>query len=261
MKYEKLSEEEKAALEVALLSYSSAIGVLRTLFGNQSSDSTLYRKMHIGQESLIKKGLVSSNNVYQLTDLGYSIIPQEKLVRTIKTLVLELTNIREKCGTVESNAASLERDNKNLLSDNKRLSQIVQKYQSINEALEAFGFLGVDENWTSALVCTTILEFAIKDKLEKLGCPPDEVFNFNFENLVKKLKESLSAKEGRKFEGLFDPLSIRSTRNKLVHEGYKTKIGKDEARAVFVITKNIIRNIENSEMRVTNGENWKKLGR
>lgn len=247
MKYEELSEEEKAALEVALFSHYSAIRVLRTLFGNQSSDSTLYRYMYIGQDSLVKKGILSSNNKYQLTDVAFTIIPPEKFAKTFQTLTHELDNRRDKLTEAEQRTNSLELNIKNLTNDKEKLEQIVHKFQLIGQTLDAFRFLGIDENWISALVCSTILEFSVKDKLEKMGCPANEIAHLNFENLMKKFNESLREKEGRNYEGLFEPEAIRSTRNKLVHEGYKTKIDRDEANAVFVITKNIVKNISGSK--------------
>jgi hypothetical protein len=130
-----------------------------------------------------------------------------------------------------------------MANEKERLGQIAQKFQLVSEALDAFSFLGIDENWISALICSTILEFSIKDKLEKLGCTTAELAETNFDNLTKKLNESLLAKEGRNYKGLFDLEAIRGTRNRLVHEGYKIRINRDEANALLVITKSIVKNI------------------
>jgi uncharacterized protein with von Willebrand factor type A (vWA) domain len=245
MSYGELSEEEKAALEV-VLSQDSAIGVLSKFFGDKISSSTLYRKMYAGQSSLVQRGILNSNNAYQLTDKACTVVPPEKLARAFQALKSELADRDEKIRKGEERARSLELNGKSLAIQKERLEKIVQKFQCISQALDAFSFLGIDENWISSLVCSTVLEFSIKDKLAKLGCAASEVANISFDGLMKKFNAFLKEKEGRNYDGLFDPEAIRSTRNKLVHEGYKTKINSDEANAIFVITDNIVRNINSA---------------
>jgi hypothetical protein len=243
MNYEELSLEEKAAIEVALFRDSRTLDVLRRILGD-FSDSKLRRRLYAGQELLIKKGLLSANNAYEFTDLAFTLIPSEKLLKSFQAKQSELNNRQDRINDIERKLNSLDTAVKGLANEKEKLGQEIDSFKLIAQTLDAFSFLGIDENWVSALISSTVLEFSLKNKLEKLGCPASEVPHHDFSALVKKFND-FNGKSGGRYDGLFDLDAIRGTRNKLVHEGNKRQISAEEANAILTTAMHTVRNIGN----------------
>jgi len=135
----------------------------------------------------------------------------------------------------------LEEKCRNLKTKNEELDRMQERFRLITEIIEAFSFLGVDENWISVLICTNLVEQAMKKKLEELG---SEIKGKpSFKDIREALGNALKEKEARTLDALFEPKELWRIRSKMDHWGYKMKIDKNKVHAIFVMTKDIIDDI------------------
>ena len=237
--YDQLSDEEKAALTYAIVfPHRTLRAVLPELF-NTSWHSGLYKRHDRGRESLKRRGFLDDKS--NPTDLALEILPTEALRKMVKELTREIRTEYAKRSKIELEKNDCEYKCKNLENKNEELSRIQEKFKRITEIIETFSFLGVDENWISVLICTNLVEQAMKKKLEELG---SEIKGKpSFKDIREALGNALKEKEARTLDALFEPKELWRIRSKMDHWGYKMKIDKDKAHAIFVMTKDIINDI------------------
>jgi hypothetical protein len=82
----------------------------------------------------------------------------------------------------------------------------------------------------------------MKKKLEKLGMPIEAENGKNpmFTDIVESLGKALRAKENRSLRTLIKPKPLYDIRSQIDHAGYKMKINREQAQAIFVLVKNLI---------------------
>ena len=92
----------------------------------------------------------------------------------------------------------------------------------------------------AVLICSNVVEQAIKKKLEDLGVEIKGEPLPSFKDIRRALGNVLKEKESRKLEAIFEPKELWRIRNGMDHWGYKLRFDKDKARAIFAMTKEII---------------------
>lgn len=227
---QQLAENEEAALIYNILYRTNSKKAHPELFGNSVWRNSFYRRLSDGEESLKRKKILDEDR--NPTELAYQMLSTETLRDMLKKLRGESLKIAAKKDEIETKVLELKARCRDL--------QVMEKYKLINEIADKFKFLGVDENWIAVLICSNVVEQAIKKKLEDLGVeikgePPP-----SFKDIRRALGDVLKEKEGRKLEALFEPKELWRIRNRIDHWGYKLRFDKDKARAIFVMAKEII---------------------
>lgn len=92
-----------------------------------------------------------------------------------------------------------------------------------------------DENWAFATSILAIQESLVKKKLLELDMTEEELQDFlnnkakHFPNLIDEVAKRIEKMENRKVSlTFFKSTGLRDMRNKMEHEGYKTKVCKEE---------------------------------
>jgi len=234
--FDQLDRNEKVALKVAILYPHRALsGVLPEFYGRKASKSTLYRYHKEGVDKLVSKGLLDMQR--RPTKLAFNMIP-EKLLREI-TLKLHkgLTSLYNVKSSIEDARLTAESELHKSKGHQKRLefelvdlrARLASISQSkIQNLMQRFEFLGIDENWVSVLVALNLVEMAMKHKLESLGTKP----RGSFKELYDLLKREVSIKEKREIKTsseFIKPKHLYDWRSKMDHDGLKVKIKEKEA--------------------------------
>lgn len=236
--YNQLSDEEKAALTyVIVFPHRTLKSVLPKLF-NVPWHSGLYRCHTRGQESLKKRGFLDDEN--NPTDLAFEILPTKILTKMVKELNREVKKEYAELSKMTLEKYELEKKCRNLETRNEELSKMQERFKLIAEIIETFGFLGVDENWISVLISSNLVEQAMKKKLENLGVVIERKPPPSFKDIREALGRALKEKEDRRLDALFEPKELWRIRSNMDHWGYKRKFDETKARAIFIMTKEII---------------------
>jgi len=243
--YYQLSDKEKVALGCAIVFPHRALkDVLPELF-NTSWTSTLYKRHNEGREALRRRGLLDKNG--NPTDLAYGILPSDILGNIVQRLNREIKSEYEKRSELDLKMRELEQECRNLKTENEKLVKVQERFKSIAEIIETFSFLGVNENWISVLICSNLVEQAMKKKLEELGCAIETDTYPSFNDIKQALGNALKEKENRRLEALFEPRELWRIRNKMDHEGHRLRFNRAQTDAIFVMTKEIIDQIWRSK--------------
>lgn len=234
--FDQLDRNERVALKVAIMFPHRALSrVLPKFYGRRASKSTLYRYHREGADKLISKGLLDMQR--RPTKLAFNMVP-EKLLRDM-TLKLHkgLTGLYSEKSSIENARLTAESELHKLKGNQKRLeseltdlrARLASARQSkIQNLMQRFGFLDIDENWVSVLVALNLVEMSMKHKLESLGTKP----RGSFKELYDLLKREVLAKEKREIRTSSEfirPKHLYDWRSKMDHDGLKVKIKDKEA--------------------------------
>jgi len=104
--------------------------------------------------------------------------------------------------------------------------------------MKAINLLGLDRNWVLGAIALCAQEIAIKKKLESLGATPG---NRNFQEVAELLADRIK-QMGEKPPDILLSLAraYPSTRGKLVHWGYKSKLYDAEVKSIVENTIGLI---------------------
>jgi len=226
------AENENAALYYNMVYRTQSRNAHPELFGDSVWHNSFYRRLSDGEESLIRKRILDKDRTP--TDLAYQSLSSETLRDMLKKLRGESMKMAAKNDELERKTLEAQAKIRDL--------QKLEKYTLINEIVDKFSFLGVDENWIAVLISTNLVEQAMKKKLEKLGTPikTENGKKPSFTDIVQSLGEALQAKESRSLRTLIRPKPLYDIRSEIDHAGYKMKISQEQAQAIFVLVKNLV---------------------
>jgi hypothetical protein len=226
------AENENAALYYNMVYPTQSRNAHPELFGDSVWHNSFYRRLSDGEESLKGKRILDKDR--NPTDLAYQSLSSETLRDMLKKLRGESMKMAAKNDELERKISELQARCQDL--------QKMEKYRLINEIVDKFSSLGVDENWIVVLISTNLVEQAMKKKLEKLGMPIKTKNGKRpcFADIVQSLGEALQAKENRSVRTLIKPRPLYEIRNEIDHAGYKMKISQEQAQAIFVLVKDIV---------------------
>lgn len=232
-----LSDDEKAALKYNLIYFTSARKCHPELFGTSFWSDSFYKRLTSGEESLKRKEILDRNR--NPTEKAYQILPTDTLREILKEM-------REELMKTETRRAELERKLSEFETKYRDL-QKMERYKLIDEIADKFNFLGVDENWIAVLICSNVVEQAMKKKLEDFGVMIKREPPPSFKDIRQALGDALKEKENRILDALFEPKELWRIRSRIDHWGYRLKFDRDKARAIFVMTKEIVDEIWRSQ--------------
>jgi len=226
------AENENAALYYNMVYRTQSRNAHPELFGDSVWHNSFYRRLSDGEESLKKKKILDKD--LNPTDLAYESLSSETLRDMLRKLRGKSMKMAAKNDELERKILEVEAKVRDL--------QKMEKYTLINEIVDKFSFLGVDENWVAVLISTNLVEQAMKKKLEKLSVPikAKNGKGPGFADIVQSLGEALQARENRSLRALIKPKPLYEIRNEIDHAGYKMKINHEQAQAIFVLVKNLV---------------------
>jgi hypothetical protein len=238
MIYFALSDDEKAALKCAIVfPHRSLKEVLPKLF-NTRWFPALYKRHNLARVGLRERGFLDQDG--NITNATFDMLPPEVLAEMSQELHAEVKNEHNARFQIETEKYQWEQKYRILETEKEKLTKMQQRLRLPAEIVDTFSFLGVDENWMSVLICSNLVEQAMKKKLEKLGCPLKTESTPSFNDVREALGNALRDKESRRLEALFEPKEIWRIRSKMDHWGYKQKFDDKQAYAIFIMTKEII---------------------
>lgn len=225
-------ENENAALYYNMVYRTQSRNAHPELFGDSVWHNSFYRRLSDGEESLKRKRILDKDR--NPTDLAYQSLSSETSKDMLKKLREESMKMAAKNDELERKISELRARCQDL--------QKMEKYRLINEIVDKFSSLGVDENWIVVLISTNLVEQAMKKKLEKLGMPIKTTNGKRpcFADIVQSLGEALQAKENRSVRTLVKPRPLYDIRNEIDHAGYQMKISQEQAQAIFVLVKDLV---------------------
>ena len=136
-KYDQFDEDEKVALEVAIVfPHRTLSGILPKLFGWKASRSTYYRYHRRGVDKLKQKGILDENG--NPTNLAIEILPIENLRKIIMEISKEMKILEKR--RQDEYTSSLEYEQK-YRDIQKRYDQIEKENRIMKEQLESLGEL------------------------------------------------------------------------------------------------------------------------
>ena len=112
--------------------------------------------------------------------------------------------------------------------------------EDLDKTIQRFGRLGVTADWVRVAVALTLIEAAMKQKLESLGHSVREYVKFD--DLTKEFEQTLEQKESRRLRPQLIGLSqLHGARNKFVHTGHLyMDLPKDEADSIVNLVAGLI---------------------
>jgi len=234
--FNQLDNDEKVALEVAIIYPHKALStVLPDFYGNTASKSTLYRYHKEGADKLVSKGFLDRER--RPTAIAFDIVPESALKKMTMKLHLELTQLYNEKSNVDSARFIAESELRKMREQIEKLESslrnVTQQLALVNQnkiqnVIQRFGFLGIDENWVSVLVALNLVEMSMKQKIESLGIKP----RGSFKELYDLLEREISTKEKREIRAssvFIKPKHLYDFRSKMDHDGLKVKIKEEEA--------------------------------
>lgn len=230
-----LAENEEAALIYNILYRTNCKTAHPELFGDSVWHNSFYRRLSDGEESLKRKKILDED--CNPTELAYQMLSTEALRDMLKKLRGESLKIAAKKDELETQVLELKVMCRDL--------QVMKKYKLINEIVDKFKFLDVDEHWIAVLISTNLVEQAMKKNLEELGIPlkAEKGKKPSIKQVAYTLGQALKDKENRRLKLLIKPKPLYDIRSEIDHSGYKMKISQEEAQAIFVLVKNIVDNL------------------
>jgi hypothetical protein len=150
------AENENAALYYNMVYRTQSRNAHPELFGDSVWHNSFYRRLSDGEESLIRKRILDKDRTP--TDLAYQSLSSETLRDMLKKLRGESMKMAAKNDELERKTLEAQAKIRDL--------QKLEKYTLINEIVDKFSFLGVDENWIAVLISTNLVEQAMKKKLK-----------------------------------------------------------------------------------------------
>jgi hypothetical protein len=232
--FEQLDENERFALEVAILNESATL-VGPTLF--KASESTYYRYDKDGREKLCQKGILDQK--YRPTSLAFDILPLDNAKRLLAKLVRkneDLWDDRKRAWDEKSKVAlacqELEKTVASQRNEVDTLRSRIGKFEPLEKLTAEFVGFPVNEKLMAALISLNLIEPAIKKKLEELKVEISGELHFN--QSYELLERNLSEKEGRKLKlRLLSPKDFYRMRSKIDHWAYKIEdIDEEELQLI-----------------------------
>ena len=234
--YSQLSDEEKAALKRAIVFPHQTLKTILPELFNTSWYPGLYKRHSRGCNSLEERGFLDDRG--NPTDLAFEMLPTKVLTNMVKELNKEIKKEHAERSKIELENYYLKGRCNRLETEIEELGRVQESFKLVAKIIEVFSFLGVDENWVSVLICSNLVEQAMKKKLEQLGVEIKR--KPSFKDVREALGNALKEMEDRTLDALFEPKELWRIRSKMDHWGYKLKFDKDKAHAIFVMTKDII---------------------
>jgi hypothetical protein len=235
--FAQLDENERFALEVAILN-ESAKAVGPTFFkGVRASDSTYYRYNADGREKLRRKAILDQK--YRPTSLAFDILPLDsakrllaKLVRKNEELYDNWIKASDEKSKVAQTSQELEKTVASLRNELDILRSRINKFEPLEKLAAEFVGFPVNERLMAALISLNLIEPAIKKKLEELKVEiPNKA---SFGDLYELLRSRLLEKEQRKLkQRLLSPKQFYDMRSQLDHWAYKIEdIDEEELQLI-----------------------------
>jgi hypothetical protein len=213
--------ELSPAKQVALL-YAVGSWTQKTLFDRFGVSYGEYRQ---ARDELTKVGVLGLDGTLSAT--AWELVPGWAW-REIRTRLTEdLERARENERRVASDNLQLRTEIVSLKvqlsalgETNEELRTSVAENQAFQNMFTKFAPMGLTANWIRSVISLTLVECAIKAKLEKLGHAVKEGIGFN--DLLEALELNLREREGRQLGyRLIGLPTIRQMRHKISHDGHR----------------------------------------
>ena len=231
--------------EQAALLYAAGHRTQKEIMSRFEVPSTQFRK---AREELRGRGLLDLNGAP--SDDGIATIPGVEWQGILEILYRKHQRSEDRQTELIDASASQNLEISSLLEQVSELQQQLHDLKSVSDThrdvavmLTNFNPLKITVHWVRSAVALTLIEAAMKQKLENLGIGVKEGISFG--DLRKTLEQALLDKEGRELRRRLLGLSELSImRNKIVHAGHQfVDLPKDEADSIESAVANLIAEI------------------
>ncbi len=196
-----------------------------------------YSEFSRARKELVVNGILETENT--ASEKGLNMVPTEAWIETQSSLRNKLERAQEETraaladnARLKENISALNAQVEALFGKISEQEKLLEESHELNDLLCRFDSMGINAQWVRSVVALTLIEAAMKRKLEQLGISIKPGISFG--ELRTTLEQAVHDIEKRKLRPRLLGLSeLSEMRNKIIHTGHLfVRLPKAEADAL-----------------------------